>query len=134
MYLECMKSWIVIRQYISYQEKEFIIVITEEVDKEYTKKDIEIIDVENIWILVAAWIELEKAERIMLWYKKVIYFVKDKLGEKHEIYADALVEYVNYYEVMTDYIMCEKLCNQAIEIWKGMIYRVQSKFDKALKI
>ncbi len=151
MYLECMKSWIVIRQYISYQEKEFIIVITEEVDKKYTKKDIEIADVENIWILAETWIELEKAEKSISWYEKVICFVRDKLGEKHEIYADALVEYANYYEMMNDYVMCEEFCNQAIEIYsqknmkysgkgrgvlqrKGMIYRVQSKFDEALKI
>lgn len=151
MYLECMKSWSVIRQYLSYQEKEFIMMITEEVDKEYTQKDIEIADVKNIWILAKTWIELEKAERSISWYEKVICFVRDKLGEKHELYADALVEYVNYYEVRNDYIMCEKFCDQAIEIYseknmkysekgrgvlrrKGIVYRIQSKFEEALKI
>lgn len=151
MYLACMESWNSIREYLSYQEKEFITVLAEEVDQQYTQKDIKIVDVENIWILANTWICLETVKRSVPWYEKVLGLVKGELGESHELYADALVEYTDYYEAIYEFMKCEKFYDQAIKIYseknlkysgkcravlkrKAIMYRIQSKFAEALKI
>ncbi|MBQ6995430.1 MAG: tetratricopeptide repeat protein [Lachnospiraceae bacterium] len=150
-YLTCMNSWNVIRECISYQEKEFVTFIAEEVDKQYKQKEIELADVENIWILAQTWLQLEKRENSIIWYEKVLDIVRDKLGEEHEIYADALVACANYYERIGDYAICEKYYDQAIKIYneknmkysemgrqalqrKAIIYRRKAKFGEALNI
>jgi len=146
-----MDSWNVIRECISYQEKEFVTFIAEEVDKQYKQKEIELADVENIWILAQTWLQLEKRENSIIWYEKVLDIVRDKLGEEHEIYADALVACANYYEIIGDYAICEKYYDQAIKIYneknmkysemgrqalqrKAIIYRRKAKFGEALNI
>lgn len=151
MYLMCMASWTAIRGYISYQEKEFIVVITEEVDQQYMKKEIEIADVKSIWVLARTWIYLEKEERSEVWYKRALKVVRDSLGEEDKSYADALMEYINYYEAISNYAMCERFCDQAAKIYdinnmkysvngraillqRAILYRKQSKYDAALEI
>ena len=151
MYLMCMESWTAIRGYISYQEKGFIIVITEEVDRQYMKKEIEITDVESIWALAKTWVYLEKEERSEVWYKRALKVVRDELGEEDKSYADALMEYTNYYEAISNYAMCERFCDQAAKIYdmnnmkysvngrailirRATLYQKQSKFDAALEI
>lgn len=150
-YLACMESWNGIREYISYQEKEFIAALAEEVDKKIRHKDIELADVENIWVLAQTWLELEKMENSDFWYDKALCYVKEKLGEEHEMYANALAEYAVYYETIGDYYMCQECNNQAISIYvqggmkysaqaraalqrKAIMYRRQSKFEEALNI
>lgn len=151
MYLMCMRSWTVIRGYLPCQEKEFIIAITEEVDQWYMKKGIEIADVESIWVLAKTWIYLEKAERSEVWYKKALKVVRDRLGEQDKLYADALMEYINYYGAISNYAICERFCDQAAKIYdrnnmkysvngraillrRAILYRKQSKFAAALEI
>lgn len=150
-YLACMESWNGIREYISYEEKDFIATVAEEVEKQYKQKEIELTDVENIWILAQTWIQLEEIEKSAFWYEKAFEFVKEKFSEEHEMYADALVEYTNYYEIINDYPMCEKCCNRALTIYnkknmkysgkgrvtlkrKAVMCRRQSMFDEALNI
>lgn len=77
--------------------------------------------------------------------------VRGELGEDHELYADALMEYTDYYEAVSDYVTCEMFCDQAVKIYdeKNMKYSgkgrvalhqkaavccVQSKYVKALEI
>lgn len=151
MYLACMESWNGVRKYLSYQEMDFIKSLAEEVDRQYAQKNIEIVDVEDIWILAHTWIKLENMERSAFWYQKMLCFVGEKLGEEHELYADALVNYSNFYGAVSDYATCEKFCDQAIKIYsdknkkyssegrnvlqlRARLYNRQSKFDAALKI
>lgn len=151
MYLACMESWNGVNQYLSYHEREFITALAEEVDQHYVQRDIEIADVENVWILAGTWIALEDAEKSAPWYEKVLRLVKEEFGEKHELYADALAGYAGYYRTISDYETCEKLYDQAIKIygeknlkysgkgvvvlqWRAVIFRMQSKFAEALKI
>ena len=146
-----MKSWWQIREYLSCQENDYISILAEEMEQWYAQKDIKIEDVENIWILAMTWIGLEKTEKLRVWYQKVLCLVSDTVGEEHELYADALVEYTKYYALMKDYTTCEALCDQAMEIYEkrgikyseriGMvwgvraaIYQRQSRFDDALEI
>lgn len=151
LYLLCMESWSSIRQYLSYREMEFITFLAQEVDQHYIQKNIELADVENIWILAYTWIALESVERSVPWYEKVLCLVREELGERHERYADALMEYTDYYETIYDFVTCEKFYDQAISIYneknmkysgngrialhqKAVMYRVQSKFSEALEI
>lgn len=150
IYLECMDSWNGVREYLSYHEKEFIINLATEVDQQYMQKNIEITDVENIWTLADTWIHLEIVERSAYWYEKVLCLVKEELGENHELYADALVEYTYYYETIGDFMICERFYDQALKIYddkqmkysskgryalqrRAIVYRRQLKFTKALK-
>jgi len=150
-YLMCMRSWTVIREYISYQEKDFIAVIADKVDQQYRKKKIEITDVDGICILARTWVNLEKEKRSAAWYEKVLGVVRDRLGEDCKTYADALLEYSNYYRAVSDYTMCERFCDRAVKIYsknnmkyspngrsalqqRAILYRKQSKFDAALEI
>lgn len=151
MYLACMESWNGVREYLSYQERDFIIVLAEEVDQYYAQIDLGIRDMENIWILAGTWIALEDAEKSIPWYEKVLRLVRGEFGENHELYADALMEYIDYYEAVGDYVTCEKFCDHAIQIYgekklkysgkgrntlqrKAIMLRIQSKFAEALNI
>lgn len=151
MSLACMKSWNAIRAYVPYQEKAFIQQIAEETDRQFAEKETDINDVENIWTLAETWLELEEWERSAFWYEKVLCLVKDKFGEAHEMYADALVEYMVYYRETSDYSKCEECCDKALAIYveknkkysangiralyqKAAMYRRQFKFDNALAI
>ncbi len=149
MYLACMESWCDVEQYLSYREREFIAVLAEEADRHYAQKDIKIADIENVWILAGTWIGLESAERSAPWYEKVLCMVRGELGENHELYADALMEYTDYYEAISDYVTCEMFCDQAVKIYdeknmkysgkgrvalqrKAKIFRMHSMFAEAL--
>lgn len=149
MYLACMESWCDVEQYLSYREREFIAVLAEEADRHYAQKDIKIADIENVWILAGTWIGLENAERSAPWYEKVLCMVREELGEDHELYADALMEYTDYYEAISDYVTCEMFCDQAVKIYdeknmkysgkgrvalqrKAKIFRMHSMFAEAL--
>lgn len=151
MCLMCMESWSVIRENISYQEKEFIAVIAEEVDKRYTQKENVAMDVRSIWVLAKTWVELERAERSEPWYQKALETVRSELGEEHEMYADALIAYMDYYRAISNYTICERFCDQALKIYsdngleysaksnyalqqKAILYRMQAKYEEALKI
>lgn len=151
MYLMCMNSWNAIREYISYQEKEFIITLANEADEQYMQREVNISDVTGIWILAKTWIRLEKVEKSADWYQKALDVVKDKLGEESQSYADALIEYTNYYSAVSDYAVCVQFCDQALKIYdkidmkyspngrgilqqRAILYRKQSKFDEALAI
>lgn len=150
-YLACMQSWNGIKEYISYQEKEFIATLVEEVDKQYKQKEIELGDIENIWIIANTWLELEEREQSIFWYEKALRFVREKLDEEHEMYAEALIECAVFFETIGDYSMCQEYNNQAISIYerrdmkyspecrgalqrKAVMYRMQSKFEEALNI
>lgn len=149
IYLECMDSWNGVREYLSYHEKEFIINLAAEVDQQYMRKNIEITDAENIWTLAETWINLEDVEKSAYWYEKVLCLVKEKLGENHELYADALVKYTNYYETIGDFMICERFYDQALKIYnkkqmkysqigrtaltrRAIVYCRQLKFTEAL--
>lgn len=149
--LMCMNSWNSIREYVSYQEKGFIETVIAEVDKQYTQKETEVVDVGSIWILARTWIGLEKKERSAYWYEKALAVVRDGLGQEDKTYADALLEYTVYYSAVSNYAVCEQFCNQAIEIYnknnmkysangraalqqRAVLYRKQSKFNEALEI
>lgn len=149
IYLECMDSWNGVREYLSYHEKEFIINLATEVDQQYMQKNIEITDVENIWTLADTWIHLENFEKSAYWYEKVLCLVKEELGENHELYADALVKYTDYYETICNFNTCEDYYNQAIKIYdekqmkysqngrtalirRAIVYCRQLKFAEAL--
>ena len=151
MYLACMESWNGVREYLSYQERDFIIVLAEEVDQYYAHIDLGIRDMENIWILAGTWIALEDAEKSVPWYEKVLRLVREEFGENHESYADALMEYIDYYEAVGDYVTCEKFYDHVIQIYgernlkysgkgrntlqrKAIMLRMQSKFVQALNI
>lgn len=151
MYLACMESWNGVREYLSYQERDFIIVLAEEVDQYYAHIDLGIRDMENIWILAGTWIALEDAEKSVPWYEKVLRLVREEFGENHESYADALMEYIDYYEAVGDYVTCEKFYDHVIQIYgernlkysgkgrntlqrKAIMLRMQSKFVEALNI
>ncbi len=151
MYLACMESWNGVREYLSYQERDFIIVLAEEVDQYYAHIDLGIRDMENIWILAGTWIALEDAEKSVPWYEKVLRLVREEFGENHESYADALMEYIDYYEAVGDYVTCEKFYDHVIQIYgernlkysgkgrntlqrKTIMLRMQSKFVEALNI
>lgn len=151
LYLSCMESWSGIRQYLSYQEMEFIKCLAEEIDQHYMQREIEMAEVEPIWILADTWIALENAERSVPWYEKVLCLVREELGERHERYADALIKYADYYEAISNFVMCEKFYDQAIKIYteknikysgkgrsvlrrRAVAYRVQSKYAEALEI
>jgi len=151
MYLACMESWNGVREYLSYQERDFIIVLAEEVDQYYAHIDLGIRDMENIWILAGTWIALEDAEKSVPWYEKVLRVVREEFGENHESYADALMEYIDYYEAVGDYVTCEKFYDHVIQIYgernlkysgkgrntlrrKAIMLRIQSKFVEALNI
>lgn len=151
MYLACMESWNGVREYLSYQERDFIIVLAEEVDQYYAQIDLGIRDMENIWILAETWIALEDVEKSVPWYEKVLRLVREKLGENHELYADALMKYIDYYKAVGDYVTCEKFCDHVIKIYgkknlkysgkgrhtlqrKAIMLRIQSKFAEALNI
>ncbi len=151
MYLACMESWNGVREYLSYQERDFIIVLAEEVDQYYAHIDLGIRDMENIWILAGTWIALEDAEKSVPWYEKVLRLVREEFGENHESYADALMEYIDYYETVGDYVTCEKFYDHVIQIYgernlkysgkgrntlqrKAIMLRMQSKFVEALNI
>lgn len=151
LYLSCMASWNNIREYLSYEENEFIETLVVEADKQYRQNKIELSDVGNIWILAKTWIRLDEMEKSAFWYEKALCIVREELGEEHEMYADALVEYMVYYWTINDYDMCEKYCNQAITVYekagmkysfngisalrqKAVIYRIHLMFDKAIKI
>lgn len=151
MYLACMESWNGVREYLSYQERDFIIVLAEEVDQYYAHIDLGIRDMENIWILAGTWIALEDAEKSVPWYEKVLRLVREEFGENHESYADALMEYIDYYEAVGDYVTCEKFYDHVIQIYgernlkysgkgrntlqrKAIMFRMQSKFVEALNI
>ena len=151
LYLSCMASWNNIREYLSYEENEFVETLVEEADKQYRQKKIELSDIENIEVLAKTWLELEEREKSVFWYEKALCIVREELGEEHEMYADALVEYSDYYEVIGDYNMCEMCYDRAINIYnkknmrylengraalqsRAVIYRMQSKFDEALNI
>lgn len=151
IYLICMESWNRVREYLSYHEKEFITNLAKETEQYYLQKNIEITDADNVWILANTWINLENTEKSAYWYEKVLCIVKEKLGENHELYADALVEYTDYYEAISDFIICEKFYDHAIKIYnekqmkysprgkvalmrRAIVYRRQSKFTEALEI
>ncbi|MDE7416561.1 MAG: tetratricopeptide repeat protein [Lachnospiraceae bacterium] len=151
IYLECMESWNSVREQLSYHEREFVTDLAEEVDQQYMQKNIEITDAENIWILADTWILLEKIEKSAFWYEKVLCLVKKELGENHELYADALAKYSNYYEAIGDFKICEDFYDQAIKIYdekqmkyspkgraalmrRANVYRRQSKCTEALEI
>lgn len=146
-----MDSWNSVREYLSYHEKKFITEFAEEVEKQYTIKDIEIADVENVWILANTWNNVENVKKSAFWYEKALCIVKEELGENHELYADALVEYTDYYEVIYDFKKCEDFYDKAIKIYnekqmkylskgrvalqrRAIVYRRQSKFTEALEI
>ena len=118
LYLSCMKSWNLIRTYISYQENEFVESLAEAADQQYLCKNMEPADLENIWILAATWLNLAKAERSVFWYEKTLCFVRELLGENHERYADALVEYARYYHAVSDYDKCEACYDHAVKIYE----------------
>ena len=126
-YLICMESWNSVRGYLSYHEKEFIAELAEEVEQQYMQKNIEITDAENIWILADTWINLESVERSVPWYEKVLCLVRKELGENHELYADALVKYTNYYEAICDFKKCEYFYDQAIKIYDEKQMKYSSK-------
>lgn len=151
LYLSCMESWNGIREYISYEENAFIATLVLDVDQYYRQKEIELSDVEQIWILGTTWLRLEETEKSVFWYEMALCLVREKLGEEHELYADALVKYMSYYEVENDFAMCDKYCNQAINVYekcgmkysqkgisvlkrKAVLYRIRSMFDKAIEI
>lgn len=151
LYLSCMESWNAIRGYLPWQEKEFILNIAEKTNAHFLKKELEINELESIWILARTWIGLEKAEKSVYWYQKALDFVREKLGDEHAMYADALGEYMVYYETVSDYAALENACDQALKIYseknikysgygraalqrKAILYRRQSKFDEALAI
>lgn len=151
LYLSCMESWNGIREYISYEENAFIATLALDADQYYRQKGIELSDVGQIWTLGTTWLRLEETEKSVFWYERALCFVREKLGEEHELYADALVKYMSYYEVENDFAMCEKYCNQAISIYekcgmkysqkgisvlkrKAVLYRIRSMFDKAIEI
>lgn len=151
LYLSCMGSWNRIREYISYEENEFIASLATEVEKRYKQKKIEISEIENVWVLAKTWLRLEKIEQSAFWYESTLCLVREKLGVENELYADALIEYSDYYETISDYHKCEECYDQALTIYqnnnmkysengrtallrKGVIYRIQSKFDEALDI
>ena len=56
LYLSCMESWNNIREYLSYEENEFVETLAVEADKQYRQKKIELSDVENIEILARTWL------------------------------------------------------------------------------
>lgn len=151
LYLSCMESWNGIREYISCQEKEFVGKLTFNVDQYYKQKKTELSDVGQIWILAATWLAMEEREKSIFWYEKALCLVREELGEEHELYADALVKYSNYYRIIGDYHMCERCYKKALEIYDNknlrysengrvalksmaVLYRIQSKFDEALNI
>lgn len=151
MCLACMKSWGGIREYLSCRENDYISILAEEVEQWYAQKDIKVEDVENIWLLAGTWIGLEKIEKSHVLYQKALYLVGDTVGEEHELYADALVEYTKYYMLMNDFIKCETLCDRAMEIYRkrgtryserielvlhqeAVVYKRQSRFNDALDI
>lgn len=151
MYLSCMESWNQVRDVFSYEEREFIRPLAEAVEQQYIGKEIEIGDVENIWILANTWIGLEEFAKSVSWYEKARCLVKEKLGEEHELYADALVAYTNYFEAVDDYMAGENFYEQAIQIYRekkmeysakgravliqqAAAYQEQAKFAEALEI
>lgn len=151
LYLNCMESWNAIRGYLPWQEKEFILTIAENTNEYFLKKELEINELESIWILAGTWIGLEKAEKSVYWYQKALDLVRERLGEEHVMYADALEEYMAYYETVSDYAALENACDQALKIYseknakyfdhgravlqrKAILCRRQSKFDEALAI
>ncbi len=151
MYLACMESWNAIRAYIPYQEKSFIEKIVKETDGQFAQKKIEIADLEDIWILAETWLEIEEWGKSVFWYEKALCLVREQLGEEHEMYADALVEYMEYYREISDYRKCEECCDKALAIYRrknmeyseyginalykrAIIYRIKSQFDKALDV
>lgn len=151
LYLSCMESWNNIREYLSYEENEFVETLAVEADKQYRQKKIELSDIENIEVLAKTWLELEEREKSVFWYEKALCIVREESGEEHEMYADALVAYSDYYGVIGDYNKCERCYDRAINIYnkknmrysengrailqrKAGIYRKQSKFDEALNI
>lgn len=151
MYLACMESWNSVNQYLSYHEREYITALAEEADRHYAQRDIEIADIEDVWILAGTWIALEQVEKSVPWYDRALCLVREKLGENHELYADALVAYTDYYEAICDYMTSARYCDLAIKIYeernlkysekgrtalkrRGVIFRMQSKFDEALDI
>ncbi len=151
MYLACIESWDSVRGYLSNQETEFVRGLVEDAEQEYIGKEIELEDVEKLWILAGAWIGLEEAEKSVPWYTKALSTVKSVLGEEHPMYADALAEYLNYFWSVQNLMAGEKVCDQAIQIyhdrnkkysdkgrsvllWKAVVYRVQSKYAEALDI
>ena len=151
LYLSCMESWNTIRGYLSWQEKDFILTLAEKANEYFSKKELEINKLDSIWILAGTWIGLEKAEKSVYWYQKAIDLVRERLGEEHVMYADALEEYMTYYETVSDYAALENACDQALKIYseknakysdngrtalqrKAILCRRQSKFDEALEI
>lgn len=151
MYLSCMESWNRVRDVLSYEEREFIRPLAEIVERHYKEKQIEIEDVESLWILAGTWIELEEFGKSVLWYENVRCFVREQLGEEHLLYADTLVEYANYFQAVYDYMAGEKFYEQAIKIYReknmeysengrkiliqrAAAYQDQSRIDEALKI
>ena len=77
--------------------------------------------------------------------------MREEFGENHESYADALMEYIDYYEAVGDYVTCEKFYDHVIQIYgernlkysgkgrntlqrKAIMLRMQSKFVEALNI
>ncbi|MDE7321858.1 MAG: tetratricopeptide repeat protein [Lachnospiraceae bacterium] len=151
MYLSCMESWNRVREALSYEEGAFIRPLAEEVEEQYKDKDLEVEDVENMWILAGTWLGLEELERSLPLYEKVLCFVREQLGEEHLLYANALVEYTNYFEAVQDHMAGEKFYEQAIQIYRekkmeysekgravliqrAAAYQEQSKFAEALEI
>ncbi len=151
MYLACIDSWCNVRDYLSNEETDFVRSLVETVERHYIGKDIEMEEVDKLWILAGAWIGLEEAEKSVPWYKEALCIVKSRLGEEHSLYADALAAYTNYFWMVQNYVEGEKVCDQAIKIYhdrnmkysergravllrKAVVYRVQSKYDEALEI
>lgn len=151
MCLSCMESWNRVCGVLSYEEREFIRSLAQEAEQQYKEKDLEIEDVENIWILADTWTGLEELGRSLPLYEKALCFIKEQLGEEHLLYADALAEYTNYFEAVYDYMAGENFYEQAIKIYreknmeyseKGRViliqlataYQNQSKYAEALGI
>lgn len=151
LYLECMRSWHRVRGNLLFQEKDDIRSMADCVEEYYQDKKMDLSEVEQMWILADAWLELEEKEKGFYRYRLTIDRIQEELGEDHKLYADALVHISNYYQLISDYEQCEKNYDQAIKIYeekrlplessyqyalmqRAILYRRKYQFDQALAI
>lgn len=149
--IECMENWLKIWENLPLQEKNDIREMAAFSDNYYRQREIEVSDAKSIWVLADIWLELDEKEKAHYWYQLITDKIRKELGESHKLYADALVNFSDYYEKICDFGQCERNYDTAIRIYKeedavleayykdalinlAVLYRRKHRFQEALAI
>ncbi len=149
--LACMETWLAIRESLPLQEKDAVRKMAVFSDDCYRQREIDVSDAEPVWILAWIWMELGEKGKAFYWYQLIADKIRKELGESHKLYADALVNFSNYYEKTCDFEQCERNYDAAICIYKredaaldeyykvalnrlAVLYRRKYRFSDALAI